>query len=583
MVTFQQAIRIANAFKVDACQLIGMDPSLVHIEQKRLSQTNSSFPSIATVDASNNTIYIISETLYFCTQHSGFTPLRFEVYSKVLYLYLLRNPDKIINKNPVSSAFAYATAIMMLKGLKIHMYLVNDLKELIKKIVKEEFKVDVMFYQIGELCGIRMDDISEKKYADRYYPNYNISTVEPLSPGDKGTKENPFDNVYEAVEYIKRMEAKAYEKDYLLQDIEKQKFFYDLNKHCFRIHWASSYVSQYTNTLPTRSYFVNQMDTDWFSLKPNLNRHKFLYRGQSDHYEGKPCVPNLFRNEQNNIDRDYIEYLIFSQEMELMLYTHPLVKLFQQGIELLHDTFKIRVNYRGLAQHYYNKSTMLDLSSDLEVMKFFATTNYIDDKYVPCINTSHLGVIYCYELQYPGAFWKKEGYSLKTIGKHIFMRPGAQCGFLLDMDYGVDFKNIPEVTTLYFKHDPKVSEEIFAQSYYSKAYFADDLLQHACDDRLRDRKNNRVVSRKAAELNAYINKITVDEVIEILKSKGITVDDFIPEFTKEELDCYYESIQHGWWEEFCNDIHFYGAEDELYRQELKDLPNRPEYRWAFYK
>ena len=96
-------------------------------------------------------------------------------------------------------------------------------------------------------------------------------------------------------------------------------------------------------------------------------------------------------------------------------------------------------------------------------------------------------------------------------------------------------------------------------------------------------RTHRRLSRKAAELNASINKTTVENVISILKTKDISVDDFIPEFTAEELDNYYDLIQKGWWNEFCEDIHFYGAEDELYRQTLKELPQNPEYRWAFYK
>ncbi len=50
-------------------------------------------------------------------------------------------------------------------------------------------------------------------------------------------------------------------------------------------------------------------------------------------------------------------------------------------------------------------------------------------------------------------------------------------------------------------------------------------------------------------------------------------DEFIPEFTAEELDNYYDLIQKGWWDEFCEDIHFYGAEDELYRQTVPVLYN----------
>lgn len=35
------------------------------------------------------------------------------------------------------------------------------------------------------------------------------------------------------------------------------------------------------------------------------------------------------------------------------------------------------------------------------------------------------------------------------------------------------------------------------------------------------------------------------------------------------------------WYSFCDNIHFYGPEDELYREELRNLPNRDEYKWAF--
>ena len=310
-----------------------------------------------------------------------------------------------------------------------------------------------------------------------------------------------------------------------------------------------------------------------------------MYRGQSDHYEGKPCVPNLFRDEKKNENRDYIEFMIYSQELELLIKTHPLVQLFENGIELLHDIFHFRVHYTGLAQHYYNKSRLLDLSSDLEVMKFFATTNYEwkTDTYSPCTDTSKLGVIYCYELIYPGAFQQHVGYALKTIGKQIFMRPGSQCGYLLDMEKDVDLKKLPEVTALYFRHDAKISQNIFDQSNHGEEYFADDLLQHAWKDRFCARRDSKVVSRKTAELNASRNNTTLKDTISKLKLIGISVDDYEPAFTEEELDIYYDSINNGWWHDFCDDIHFYGAEDELYRQAMKDLPQNPEYSKYFNK
>ena len=93
-------------------------------------------------------------------------------------------------------------------------------------------------------------------------------------------------------------------------------------------------------------------------------------------------------------------------EMQLLIKSHPLVKLLSNGVDILHKNFSFFINYGGLAQHYYNKTRFLDLTSDMEAMKFFATTNYNwnNDEYTPVLDTNELGIIYCYELQMPDAF-----------------------------------------------------------------------------------------------------------------------------------------------------------------------------------
>lgn len=606
MLTLSQTIDIANAFKNDACSFMDMAPNDVHISTTAslppIMVDGFSIPQNAEVNPATKTITISEAFLSERSSQNSLTPLRFEVYANVRKLYLFLHPEKLGGLDILMASSYYANSIILLKGLQIPLpdAFVHDACPQMVRILKEEFNLEAKIvktptppYKGASFYHAQLSEADKMRYIKRYMPLHSQSYAPKLAAREKGTKENPFNNVYEAVEYIRQMEQKVHDQDMLLQDIEQQKYFYDVSFDSFRIHWASPYVSQYTNHYPARTFMVNQMaplpgkplNEQWFSFKPNLYGHKFLYRGQSNHYEGKPCVPNLFRDEKKNANRDYIEFMIFSQELELLIKSHPLVQLFDKGIELLHDTFHFRVNYPGLAQHYYNKSRMLDLSSDLEVMKFFATTNYDwkTDTYYPCTDTSKLGVIYCYELIYPGAFQQHEGYALKTIGKQIFMRPGSQCGYLLDMEKDVDLKKLPEVTALYFRHDAKISQDIFDKSNNGEEYFADDLLQHAWKDRFYARRDKKVVSRKAAELNASRNNATLEDTISKLKSIGITVDDFEPAFTEEELDIYYDSINNGWWQEFCDDIHFYGAEDELYRQAMKDLPQNPEYFIYFNK
>jgi len=339
-------------------------------------------------------------------------------------------------------------------------------------------------------------------------------------------------------------------------------------------------------------------DIYFFSLKPNMYKCKFLYRGQSDHYEGFPCVPNLFRNPEQNAKRDFLDPLIFSQEMELLIKSHPIVQMLEQGIELLHDKFRIRMHYIGIAQHYYNKTPYLDLTSDLEVAKFFATTNYdaTHDCYTPNTDTSRTGVIYYYELKYPDAFqqhhiytsrtfgkqmFQTSEYALKTIGKQVFLRSGLQSGFLLEMEQEVDFKTLPEVKAVYFKHNVDISEEIFRKSGQGKKYFAEDILQHAWHDRLKERYQNRVVSREAVRLNVSRNEGETEKtIIAKLKDRGIEVDNYVPKFSEEELSSFYQDIDQ-WWEDFCSDIHFGDAEDELYRETMKQLRHDPKYSKYF--
>lgn len=583
---------MVKAFIKDACSFMNINYEDIHFRLvASLPTAYGIIPQYASIDPKSDTIIISNVLIENCRRNNGFTLLRTEVYAKVRMLYLFHHPEQIKGDDIVMSALAYSCGLMLLKGLRLPM-----VPPCTQEILKEEFGIDAIVSKLPfspPAFQAQLTAAAKKQYTDQYHPSTSVSTVTALLAGDKGTKENPFENVYEAVEYINVMESEAHAKDSLLQDIEHQQFFYDPNFDFFRIPWASSYVSQYQNDFPPRTFMVNQMSTlpggnlneIWYSLKPNLYQHKFLYRGQSDSYEGIPCVPNLFRDKTKNTTRDYIEFIIFSQELELLIKTHPLVQLFENGFELLHDVFHFRVNYPGLAQHYYNKSRMLDLSSDLEVMKFFATTEYDwkTDKYTPCTDTLKLGVIYCYELQYPGAFQQHEGYALKCIGKQPFMRPGSQCGFLLDMDKDIDLKNLPEVTALYFKHDPVISHEIFAQSNEGKEYFAEDLLQLAWKDRMRERREKKLISIKTVEYNANINGKSIEETKAKLASIGVTVDDFVPSFTDDEIDMYYQAIETGWWEDFCDDIHFYGAEDSLYRQALKELPQRPEYACYFKK
>lgn len=603
--------QVAQAFVKDACHYLAMDSDTIRIIYAPKLEPLNGMPQIITVLDDDDTI-VISDDLVNQCRATGCCQLRFQMYIAARFISERRKGKSAQWMQHIQDNVRYSISLMLLKGLSIPgLTLDTQLKEDILKTFKSEFGFSGEVFELsniqmnGSFMKIRLDNDSERAFLNKVAVKTKF-TGKSLKSGEKGTKENPFDNINQAVEYLAKIENEAYEDDNTMKEIAQLGYYYDLNEQHFKIAWASPYVAHTRNNFGEHAFVMSQMepldhkrpDIYFFSLKPNMYKRKFLYRGQSDHYEGFPCVPNLFRNPEQNAKRDFLDPLIFSQEMELLIKSHPIVQMLEQGIELLHDKFRIRMHYIGIAQHYYNKTPYLDLTSNLEVAKFFATTNYdaTHDCYTPNTDTSRTGVIYYYELKYPDAFqqhhiytsrtfgkqmFQTSEYALKTIGKQVFLRSGLQNGFLLEMEQEVDFKTLPEVKAVYFKHNVDISEEIFRKSGQGKKYFAEDILQHAWHDRLKERYQNRVVSREAVRLNVSRNKGETEKtIIAKLKDRGIEVDNYVPKFSEEELSSFYQDIDQ-WWEDFCSDIHFGDAEDELYRETMKQLRHDPKYSKYF--
>lgn len=294
----------------------------------------------------------------------------------------------------------------------------------------------------------------------------------------------------------------------------------------------------------------------------------------------------MFRDKTNLQRHQYVEDVIQSNELEVLLRQHPLVRLFEQGFYLLHEFFRFKVNYIGLSQHYYNRTPMLDLTSDMEVAKFFAVTkfNMKDDRYEKYTGDK-LGVLYYYDLA-PDAFTKREGrdYFVETIGKQPFMRSGNQSGFLLGLDDTMDFNRLPEVRYVFFRHVQTITDRIFAASENGDKYMPQELLRTHWHKRMNDEKAKKEISTEALKLNFSGNLgISHNSIRKELQSKGFHISSKNkPTFTEEELDLYYAGAL-DFWKDFCSNIYFYSPEGALLHKHLVNLPNDPRYRWAFYR
>jgi len=410
--------------------------------------------------------------------------------------------------------------------------------------------------------------------------------VKPLldiAKGDLGSRDNPFPNVNAAADYILQLETDRLKNDIFRSFVKNTPFYYDPEQKSFRIPWSGAYVSYLDGPeVIDGGFVVNQLKSHRFNLKPNLTNRRFLFRGQAQFYE--PCVPNMFRNPKEIY---FAKYNVFSCEMKILLDSHPLVQLFNDGMELFNDRFAFEVNYGGLSQHYYNKTQFLDLTTDIDAAKFFAVTTFDmgRNQYVPH-NDDGIGVLYYYDIE-PSAFMDVDnsGYHLSSIGKQPFMRSGAQHGYLLEMAKGIDFNKLPQVRCVFFKHDYNVTAEIYQNSNNGSNYMSEDLLQNYWYEKLMDDDRKSVISCEAFLLNYKHNRgtITKHALLKKLYESGIEVRrNSKPYFSKDMLHDYYFKDAVEKWEEFCSDIYFYSPEGRILKEHLLNLPKNPAYRKYFY-
>ena len=388
-----------------------------------------------------------------------------------------------------------------------------------------------------------------------------------------------FDNIDQALEYVLEMEQKT-----LAADIYRSKppiiIRPDLGMHPIPVDSLDYPLGAWFNNEADDKFVMTRLMSGRYSLKPNLSNRKILFRGESEFHN--PCKPNLFRNNKKRFTAE----LARGQEMMLLMLSHPLVQLLDLGVELCGEVYRFEMNLFGLTQHYYNKTSLIDLTSDPMVAAFFATAKHDDktDTYSPIVDENHEpGVLYYYNLDINTDFGKPAGTKqspLSTIGLQVFPRSGKQKGFLYDMRPTENFNEVAQLNAVRFHHDPAISRRICAHFHDGKDLFPDDILMKQWKN---VGWNSKTLSSRTVKMNHLFNpKMTLAEVDAEIRSLAFDIKDYIPSFTNEELEEYYDAVKKkNFWDDFCNQIHIPGDKLGNMMKELLDLPNNPKYRWAF--
>ena len=385
--------------------------------------------------------------------------------------------------------------------------------------------------------------------------------------------EKVFDNIYEAKDYILRLEQSELSADKSRWEV--------IPSRCPLPERLWHPKVAYLNEADEDKFIMKRLQSGRYSLSPNLKSRKFLFRGETEFHD--PCKPSLFRDAEKTY---FLDPLIYGHEMFLLILSHPLVQLLDMGVLLNKHLVRFEMNLYGLTQHYYNKTSLLDLTSDIDVALFFATHSYDweRDSYSPLIDESHEpGVLYYYDLDCETDFSFTS--RLSTIGLQVFPRSGRQKGFLYACESDVNFNHLRQVYAVRFKHNAEIAQEISDKMREEgRQLFPHDILENHWSQRHPLRMQEKRVSYDAVLINELFNK---EESSESLRMKlendyGIEVADYKPELTSDELHQYYEDVRSdNLWEKFCDQIYIRADKDGKMMADLRNVPNHPRYEWAF--
>lgn len=289
MITIEKAKALSQAIANHACSYLSIDEASIRIVFAPKVEPIHGVPQNAKVLV-DDTIVIGEDFLDLCC-NIGFTMLRNELYKNLRLIAKRKEANGNLDWSmAMHDAISFSTALLLLDGNQLPCPLGYDANIFFKgalNILSNEFglvgtifKMPTPPYSGAHFYKIRLSESCSKNILSKYQSLVPFS-AKYSKDNEKGTLNNPFDNINEAVDYLKRIEQEAYEQDARMQDIANMQYFYDISQQSFRILWASPYVAHQKNSYAQNSFVMSQMaplnpfkpNDFFFSIKPNLYKH----------------------------------------------------------------------------------------------------------------------------------------------------------------------------------------------------------------------------------------------------------------------------------------------------------------------
>lgn len=324
-------------------------------------------------------------------------------------------------------------------------------------------------------------------------------------------------------------------------------------------------------------FLLNRTASGLFTLKPNITMQPCLFYGDSEYHR-------VLQSSWCKLGReDYMIENVLRKEFELTMASHPLYKLFLDGVPTRKHPVRI-INPFGNAAAYGFPSPMLLLTSSLDVAAFMAThkRNETTGRWyaVPEHDEKgevNVGVLYVMELAMP--FPMMPG--LSCIGMQAFKRPGTMRLFGQNVGTAENFNEHRLVHGFQFKQNPAEGAELGHLFRQGDILTPDEPIARKADDIIR----TRCVSERAFELNCQNNpKDDRNLNRKRLENAGVQIVDYEPHlFTEQELnESFYPTAEEQWEEMFSQVIAVHPGFDKML-YDLKDFPNTEDGKKFFRK